>query len=160
MKKKYTSSDIKRTLSVSERTARRYIEKHIVIEGNTKYISEDFFNFIIQKESKSGQGNGHKSDTNRTQSGHETDSLEIPQNEEFDHIEYFTEEEYQEFHKRLTEYPLLKEQIKDSKEHLQDLKNELEYHKAVYLKHLETHEKLIEGIKQRNYIEAKEKKLD
>ena len=81
--------------------------------------------------------------------------------------EYFTDEEYQEFQKRLTEYPLLKEKIEesknrldDSKEYIQTLLNELEYHKQTYQKHLEMHQKMIDVFQQRNFIEAKEKGLD
>ena len=89
------------------------------------------------------------------------------ENEEFDIIEAFSQEEYLEFQKRLTEYPLLKEKIEesknrldDSKEYIQTLLNELEYHKQTYQKHLEMHQKMIDVFQQRNFIEAKEKGLD
>lgn len=42
--------------------------------------------------------------------------------------EYFTEEEYLEF-QRLTEYPLFKEQIQNSKEYLNTIENQMEYFK-------------------------------
>ncbi len=71
----------------------------------------------------------------------------------FDHVEYFTDEEYQEFHKRLVEYPLLLDKVKI-------LLNELEYHKKSIDKHQEQQRVLIESITQRNFIEAKEKGLD
>ena len=81
--------------------------------------------------------------------------------------EYFTEEEYLEFQKRLTEYPILKEQIQNSKEYLNTIENQMEYFKNAYNKQLEMHENLVQSVKnfsdnlmQRNYIEAKEKGLD
>ncbi|NHW58451.1 hypothetical protein HA378_25040, partial [Escherichia coli] len=78
----------------------------------------------------------------------------------FPHIEYFTEEEYQEFKKRITEYPFLKEQIKLSNEHLESLKTQIEYFRLSYNKQLDIHEKLIGAFRERNFIEAKEKGLN
>lgn len=156
--RKFTTSDISKTLKVSDRTVRRYIDKEISkIEG--KYIlSEDAYNFIVNK---------YSSDNPRTTHGQSSDIDLSTKNDEFDIIEAFSQEEYLEFQKRLTEYPLLKEKIKesknrldDSKEYIQTLLNELEYHKQTYQKHLEMHQKMIDVFQQRNFIEAKEKGLD
>lgn len=156
--RKFTTSDVSKTLKVSDRTVRRYIDKEISkIEG--KYIlSEDAYNFIVNK---------YSSDNHRTTHGQPSDIDLSTKNDEFDIIEAFSQEEYLEFQKRLTEYPLLKEKIKesknrldDSKEYIQTLLNELEYHKQTYQKHLEMHQKMIDVFQQRNFIEAKEKGLD
>lgn len=156
--RKFTTSDVSKTLKVSDRTVRRYIDKEISkIEG--KYIlSEDAYNFIVNK---------YSSDNHRTTLGQPSDIDLSTKNDEFDIIEAFSQEEYLEFQKRLTEYPLLKEKIKesknrldDSKEYIQTLLNELEYHKQTYQKHLEMHQKMIDIFQQRNFIEAKEKGLD
>ena len=155
---KFTTTDISKKLKVSDRTVRRYIDKEISkIEG--KYLlSEDAFNFIINK---------YSADNLRTTYGQPADTNSDVENEEFDIIEAFSQEEYLEFQKRLTEYPLLKEKIEeskerldDSKEYIQTLLNELEYHKQTYHKHLEMHQKMIDVFQQRNFIEAKEKGLD
>lgn len=143
MKEKYTTKDISRTLSVSERTARRYIEKLVIIDKGTLYIEKDLYDFIITK---------YSADNLRTDNGQPTDTEGI--------TEFFTPDEYIEFQKRLTEYPLLKKMIDSSEEYISNLKNDLEYHKRVYQKHLDIHEKLIDSIKERNFIEAKEKRLD
>lgn len=66
--------------------------------------------------------------------------------QEFDRVEYFTEDEYQEFHKRLVEYEILKEQ--------------LDYHKRSAESHNKQMEIILSLMHQRNYIEAKEKELD
>ncbi|MEK6495476.1 hypothetical protein [Myroides odoratimimus] len=137
---KYTASDISATLGVSLRTAQRYIESLIIIEKGKTFISEDVFNLIILRH------------TNDKES---TDEKELEGITEF-----FTNEEYEEFQKRLTEYPLLKQMLSSSEEYISSLRNDLEYHRAIYQKHLDIHEKLIESIKERNFIEAKEKKLD
>lgn len=132
--KKYTSADIGRTLSVSDRTARRYIEKHIDIKGTTKYISEEFYNLIIELETSCRTGDGQISDIH-------------------DRTEYFSEEEYQEFQKRLIEYPLIRK-------HIEALEKELEYHKNRFTELLSAHKSSLENTQQRNFIEAKEKRLD
>jgi hypothetical protein len=68
-------------------------------------------------------------------------------------VQEFTEDEYQEFHKRLSEYPILKERISD-------VLNELDYHKRSAESHNRQMEIILQTLQQRNFIEAKEKKLD
>lgn len=137
---KYTTSDISATLGVSLRTAQRYIENLTIVENGKTFLSEDVFNLIISR---------HLNDKEAT------DEKELEGITEF-----FTNEEYEEFQKRLTEYPMLKQMLKASEEYISSLRNDVEYHRAIYQKHLDIHEKLIESIKERNFIEAKEKKLD
>lgn len=137
---KYTTKDISTTLGVSLRTAQRYIENLTIVENGKTFLSEDVFNLIISR---------HLNDKEAT------DEKELEGITEF-----FTNEEYEEFQKRLTEYPMLKQMLKASKEYISSLRNDVEYHRAIYQKHLDIHEKLIESIKERNFIEAKEKKLD
>lgn len=146
MKEKYTVSELAIELGVSERTVRRRLES-LIKNSNGKYLV-DFKIYELLKENKSSSDN----------SGHLRSSAD--NDSQYDHIEYFTENEYQEFHKRLVEYPLLKEQLENSREVLKQLQNDLEYHRNTYQKHLEIHEKLISSINQRNYIEAKEKGMD
>lgn len=137
---KYTTSDISATLSVSLRTAQRYLESLTIVENGKTFVNEDVFNLIISR---------HQSDNETTE---EKDLEGI--------TEFFTNEEYEEFQKRLTEYPMLKQMLKASEEYISSLRNDVEYHRTIYQKHLDIHEKLIESIKERNFIEAKEKKLD
>lgn len=143
--KKYTTSDIARTFTVSDRTARRWLENLISLDNGRYLVSEEIMNLLKSKNLTDAQ-----SDTNRTQS----DIEEYPYNE------YFTEEEYQEFKKRITEYPFLKEQLEASKSHLSTLESQIEYFRFSYNKQLEIHEKLIDSFRERNFIEAKEKGLD
>jgi len=140
---KYTTSDISATLGVSLRTAQRYLENLVVTENGKIFINEDVFFLIISR--------------------HQNDNHTTPKQQELyieGVTEYFTNEEYNEFQKRLIEYPMLKQMLKASEEHIAMLKKDVEYHRTVYQKHLDIHEKLIESIKERNFIEAKEKKLD
>ena len=143
MKERYTTKDISRTLSVSERTARRYVEKLINTEKGTLYIEEDVYNFIINK---------YSADNLRTDDGQPADTDGV--------TEFFTSDEYIEFQKRLTEYPVLNK-------HIETLQLEIEYHKNQYNELMKLHSELIQMHKitmntmvQRNYIEAKEKGLD
>ncbi|WP_312067546.1 hypothetical protein [Empedobacter sp.] len=154
--KKYTTTDVSKKINVSDRTVRRYIDKEISKIDGKYMLSEDAYNFIVNK---------YSSDNSRTTHGQPADTEN--NDDEFDIIEAFSQEEYLEFQKRLTEYPLLKEKIEESKdrlneskEYIQTLLNELDYHKKTYHKHLEMHQKMIDVFQQRNFIEAKEKGLD
>ena len=152
MKEKYTSENLAEVLKISKRTAQRYIDKLLDKSGKEISFEEDVLNLLIQR---------HYSDNTTTDNDNGI-------------TEYFTEDQYLEFQKRLTEYPLLKQQLEESKENLKTLINELDYHKTAYTKQLLLHEKLIESIaekavnerimldtiRQRNFIEAKEKGLD
>lgn len=152
MNDKYTSENLAEILKISKRTAQRYIDKLLDKTGKEVSFNEDVLNLLVQR---------HDNDNTATDNDNGI-------------TEYFTEDEYQEFQKRLTEYPLLKQQLEESKENLSTLLNEMEYHKTAYTKQLLLHEKLIDSIaekainerimldsiRQRNFIEAKEKGLD
>ncbi|MGV0922151.1 HTH domain-containing protein [Empedobacter falsenii] len=152
MNEKYTSENLAEILKISKRTAQRYIDKLLDKTGKEVSFNEDVLNLLVQR---------HNNDN-------------ITTDDDNGITEYFTEDEYQEFQKRLTEYPLLKQQLEESKENLSTLLNEMEYHKTAYIKQLLLHEKLIDSIaekainerimldsiRQRNFIEAKEKGLD
>jgi len=143
MSKKYTTADIARTLAVSERTVRRKLAKHLVLLDGKYEVSEEFFNFLKQNTDFTDT----PSDNVRTSA----DTL--GQDEEFEIIEGFTAEEYQEFQKRLTEYPLLKDMITN-------LKNDIQYHRRSAESQNKQLELLLENIKQRNFIEAKDKQIE
>ena len=66
--------------------------------------------------------------------------------QEYDVIEGFTKEEYQEFQKRLIEYPILRK--------------DLEYHRESSKSHQRQMELILRNLEQRNFIEAKDKKLE
>lgn len=135
--KKYTIKELAELLEVSERTILRQIQtisdklKNPYSKGFT--ISEDLKNIIF-------------SDKFQTISDKEND-------EDFDYFEAFTTEEYMEFQKRINEYPVLKEYI-------ESLKTELEFLRFNTAQQNEVIRDLSAGIKQRNFIEAKEKGLD
>lgn len=102
--KKYTTSDIVATLNVNVRTAQRYVESLINKENNKLSFNKDVFDLIIKR---------HTNDKETT----EDDNNLIE--------EFFTPEDYEEFKKRLTEYPLI---IK----HIDTLKEQISYHKKQY----------------------------
>ncbi|TXI96085.1 MAG: helix-turn-helix domain-containing protein [Chryseobacterium cucumeris] len=153
--KKYSTADIASELGKNERTIRRWISDLISIDGGKYTMSEDVAELLRKKSSADTT-----TDTLRT-------PTDIQEKEEFPYVEYFTEEEYEEFKKRITEYPFLKEQIENSKEYLKAMENQIEYFRTSYNKQLEIHENLVQSVKnfsdnlvQRNFIEAKEKGLD
>lgn len=132
MEKKYNSKEIAEILEVSDKSVRRYLNSYFSINNGAYEVSEKMLN-VLKTEHL-----GQPADNLRTES--DTDV------QEFDRVEYFTEEEYQEFHKRLVEYDILKEQ--------------LEYHRKSSESHNKQMELILNMMQQRNFIEAKEKKLD
>ena len=141
--KTYNIKEIAEEIGVSERTILRQIQT-----TSDKLKNPYSMDFAISEDLK----NALFSDKFQTNSDNE--------NEEFPHVEYFTSDEYEEFKKRITEYPFLKEQIETSKQHLEALEKQIEYFRFSYNKQLEIHEKLIDSFRERNFIEAKEKGLD
>jgi predicted transcriptional regulator len=146
MENKYTTTPIADILGVTDKSVRRYLNSYFFINNGAYEVSEKMLN-ILKAEYL-----GQSSDSLRT--GEEPQEP-LKGNEDFENgrIEYFTEDEYQEFHKRLSEYPYLKERV-------DDILNELDYHKRAGESHNKQMEIILQTLQQRNYIEAKEKKLD
>lgn len=149
--KKYTTKEVSEIFGVSIRTVQRHLATIIEELTNT-----DKKGFLIPQDVVDLLKQRHLSDTIATIERHDDDN----ENEEFPFVEYFTAEEYEEFRKRITEYPFLKEQIDNSKQHLEAMEKQIEYFRFSYNKQLEIHEKLIDTFRERNFIEAKEKGLD
>lgn len=149
--KKYTTKEVSEIFGVSIRTVQRHIATIIEELTNT-----DKKGFLIPQDVVDLLKQRHLNDTMTTLERHDDDS----ENEEFPFVEYFTADEYEEFKKRITEYPFLKEQIDNSKQHLEAMEKQIEYFRFSYNKQLEIHEKLIDTFRERNFIEAKEKGLD
>lgn len=127
MKKEYTIQELADKFSVSTRTIERYLKSLYTKENNKISIPLDIVELLEVR---------HKSDTN-------TDTSPT---QEFDVIEGFTNEEYQEFQKRLIEYPMLQK--------------DLEYHRSSAESHQRQMELILRNLEQRNFIEAKDKKIE
>jgi DNA-binding MarR family transcriptional regulator len=127
MKKEYTIKELADKLSVSTRTIERYLKSLYTKENNKTIIPLDVVELLEVR---------HKSDTN-------TDTSST---QEYDVIEAFTNEEYQEFQKRLIEYPMLQK--------------DLEYHRESAKSHQRQMELILRNLEQRNFIEAKDKKIE
>jgi len=135
--KNYTIKELADLLEVSERTILRQIQT-ISDKLKNPYskdftISEDLKNFIF-------------SDKFQTDSDKENEG-------DFDYFEAFTAEEYIEFQKRINEYPILKEYI-------ESLKTELEFLRFNFGQQTETNKSLVQSLREKHFIEAKEKGLD
>lgn len=127
--KRYSSKEVAEILGVSVRTVRRYLNNYISQEGQSYQVSQEMLDIL------------------------KTEYLN-EENQEGDIIvQEFTNSEYEEFHRRLSEYPLLKDQVKI-------ILNELEYHKKSAESHNRQMEIILNNLQQRNFIEAKEKGLD
>ena len=119
----YTIKELSDKLSVSTRTIERYLKGLYLKENNKIVIPLDVVELLESR---------HKSDTSPTQ--------------DFDIVEGFSNEEYQEFQKRLIEYPILQK--------------DLEYHRKSAESHQRQMEMILRNLEQRNFIEAKDKKLE
>lgn len=127
MKDFYTIKELADKHSVSTRTIERHLKSLVLKEKNKILIPKDTAKLIEQR---------HKYDTSTTQ-----------ENEpEYDIVEGFSNEEYQEFQKRLIEYPTLQK--------------DLEYHRNSALSHQRQMEMLLTTMMQKNIIEFKSKNLD
>lgn len=146
MENKYTTKQIADILGVTDKSVRRYLNSYFSINNGAYEISDKMLSIL--KSDYLGQS----ADNLRTG---EAPQEPLKGNEDFENgrIEYFTEDEYQEFHKRLSEYPYLKERV-------DDILNELDYHKRAGESHNKQMEIILQTLQQRNFIEAKEKKLD
>jgi transcriptional regulator with XRE-family HTH domain len=146
MENKYTTKQIAEILGVTDKSVRRYLNSYFSINNGAYEVSEKMLNIL--KTEYLGQP------TDNLRTGEEPQEP-LKGNEDFENgrIEFFTEDEYQEFHKRLSEYPYLKERVND-------ILNELDYHKRTGESHNKQMEIILQTLQQRNYIEAKEKKLD
>ena len=139
--KKYTTTDIASELGISDRTVRRWIADLIDYSKGKYIVSEDVLNLLKNRLNSEGI---------RTDFGQTSDT----ENEDnFDYYEAFTADEYIEFQKRINEYPVLKEYI-------ENLKEQIEFLRFNTAQQNEVIKDLSAGIKQRNFIEAKEKGLD
>ncbi|SEC96467.1 hypothetical protein SAMN05192540_4005 [Maribacter dokdonensis] len=135
MSKKYTVSEISRQTGDNPRQVQRKLKDLINIEKGSYTVDESIVNMLYPPTPN--------------------DNLTTPNDidVEYDIIEGFSTEEYQEFQKRLVEYPLLKE-------HLATIMNELAYHRKSGESKDKQMELILANIQQRNFIEAKDKQID
>ena len=122
----YKLKDIADILNVTDRTVERYLKSYFSLEKGAYIVSEKMLQVLKNEYLQS-----------------ESDTV----------VEEFTKEEYQEFHRRLSEYPFLKERI-------HDILNDLDYHRKSIDSHNKQMDMILNMMQQRNFIEAKEKKLD
>ena len=107
MENKYTTKQIADILGVTDKSVRRYLNSYFSINNGAYEVSDKMLS-ILKSDYL-----GLSADNLRT--GSDTEN-------EFPIIEGFTEEKYQEYQKRLIEYPLLKDQI-------EYLKKDILYHR-------------------------------
>ncbi len=146
MENKYTTKQIADILGVTDKSVRRYLNSYFSINNGAYEVSDKMLS-ILKSDYL-----GLSADNLRTG---EAPQEPLKGNEDFENgrIEYFTEDEYQEFHRRLSEYPYLKERVGD-------ILNELDYHKRAGESHNKQMEIILQTIKERNFIEANDKRLD
>jgi hypothetical protein len=142
MKKEFTIKELSDMYSVSTRTIVRHLEALVLKEKNKVLIPYDVVKLLEVR---------HNYDTSKTEVRQDYDTGNTPENEDetesdFDIVEGFTMDEYQEFQKRLVEYPLIKK--------------DLEYHRKSAKSHQRQMELILRNLEQRNFIEAKDKKLE
>lgn len=138
MRTHYNINKIAEETGKSERTIRRWLNDLVIFDKGKYLFSEEIAELI-------------RSRANTDNIGQPSDILR--QEEKYDYIEGFTTEEYIEFQKRINEYPVLKEYI-------ENLKEQIEFLRFNIAQQNDTIKNLSDGMKQRNFIEAKEKGMD
>ena len=127
----YKIKEIAEILNVSDKSVRRYLNSYFSINNGAYEVSEKMLNIL--KNDYLGQS----ADNLRT--GSDTEN-------EFPIIEGFTEEEYQEYQKRLIEYPFLKERA-------EFLLNDLEYYRKSMTSKERQMELLLLAITNKRFLE-------
>jgi response regulator of citrate/malate metabolism len=129
----YSSKEVAEILVVSDKSVRRYLNSYFSLENGAYQVSEKMLE-VLKNEYL----------------GQDADTIVQP----------FTADEYEEFRKRLTEYPMFKK-------HIESLQTEIEYHKnqyeslmALHREFVKMQEKALDNLTQRSFIEAKEKGFD
>lgn len=158
MSKFYNTKEVAEILGVSDRSVRRYLNTYFSFENKAFSVSEKMLDVI--KSEYIGQGadkvrtaadsyREHNDETEPIGQGADSDRTGADSheyNDDFDVIEGFTTEEYQEFQKRLIEYPILQK--------------DLEYHRESAKSHQRQMELILRNLEQRNFIEANDKNLN
>lgn len=128
----YKLKEIAKILNISDRTVRRYLNSYFSIENGAYQVSEKMLS-VLKTEYL-----GQPADNLRTGS-----DIDV---QEFERVEYFTEDEYQEFQKRLSEYPLLKDRA-------EGLLKDIEYYRKAMTSKERQMELLLLAITNRKFIE-------
>jgi predicted transcriptional regulator len=115
----YKLKDVAEILGVSDRTVERYLKSYFSMEKGAYQVSEKMLEVLRSEYLES-----------------ESDTV----------VEEFTKEEYQEFHKRLSEYPLLKERA-------EILLKDIEYHRKSIESHNRQMELILLSITNKKFIE-------
>ena len=139
MKEFYTIKELSELHSVSTRTIEKRLRNLVLKERNKNLIPLDIVKLLEKRHNSELTPNQLRTDSEAS-----TEDIENI-NVDYDIVEGFSNEEHQEFQKRLIEYPILKQ--------------ELEYHKKASESHQRQMEHILRTLEQRNYIEAKEKKI-
>ena len=133
MENKYTTKQIADVIEETDKSVRRYLNSYFFLENGAYQVSEKMLE-VLKNEYL----------------GQDADTIVQP----------FTADEYEEFRKRLTEYPMFKK-------HIESLQTEIEYHKnqyeslmALHREFVKMQEKALDNLTQRSFIEAKEKGFD
>lgn len=127
----YNSKEVAEILGVSDKSVRRYLNSYFSIENGAYQVSEKMLE-VLKNEYL-----GQSADNLRTSSDKNVQEYRA---------EYFTEEEYAEFQKRLTEYPLLKENI-------EFLSNHIEYYRKSMISKERQLEMILLAITDKRFLE-------
>jgi hypothetical protein len=147
--RKYTISEISRQYGDSMRQVQRKLKELVNVDGKAYIIDSLVVDLMYSDSDRDNNRDNRDSDV-------AIEDIEV----EYDVVEGFSAAEYQEFQKRLIEYPLLKDQIAALEEQIDYHKNQVEYHKSSTESTRIQMESLLEGFRERNFIEAKDKGFD
>lgn len=175
----YSVLEASEKLGISVRAVQKRCKKDDLRKKNNRYVITDA---IIEKwQEKAIETNNKNEQFAKNLTSSQFDILELVKSIDNDdyvktvllainenkHLEEFSENEYLRFKKRLEEANYLEKRISDYKEeikrmedYVKDYRNTIQYLRVSLDKRADESLKLIESIKERNFIEAKEKNLD
>lgn len=133
MKSEYTIKELSELHSVSTRTIEKRLKNLILREKNKVLIPLDVVKLLEIRHKSEPKS---EANTEASPNLEKTTKMDV----EYDVVEGFSTEEYQEFQKRLIEYPMLQK--------------DLEYHKKSAESHQRQMEKILTIMQERNLLEA------
>ena len=147
--KTYSTLEAGELLNVSDRTINRYLNTFFKKTKEGYILSQKMIDILQEEYSNKIESQPKTDEDNQRQPELSEDNQDYEESEEDYKIEKFTHEEYDEFHRRLSEYPFLKDRIND-------VLADLDYHRKSANSHNRQMEKILDSLKGRNYIEAKD----
>lgn len=174
---KFSIKEVANLLGVSERAVKYYKETYntpayVFTVDRRVFLTQKFIDTVRkfrELNSKISNDLRTKAELLKVIEGLQAEIIELKESNQYEigeneRIEVFSQEEYDLFSERLIQWRLQRQEIEQTKAHFDTVKdelifvkNQLDYFKISNDKILQQHQSLIDGLRERNRIEAVEK---